>query len=150
MTVAATPWSAPHYTATYTLSAPIVRATTCTPAPSTFNGTKASFSSVCTVRYCPAPNALNMVWSGNDGPVTRAEVESALGMLSSVPPATTNGIGNIFSNGAVGQAAYGAGLLYETTGDIRALDLALKIADNMLALRNSPATGTVVWGGESW
>ena len=88
-----------------------------------------------------------MVWSGNDGNITRVEIESALGMIAQTAPVHSNGIGNTLSDGPFGQAAYGAGLVYEATGDIRALDLAMMFADNILTLRNDPYNGTVLWTG---
>lgn len=70
-----------------------------------------------------------MIWDGNDGNVTRQEVETALGMLSAVPPVWVTGIGNTLSDGPVGQGAYNAGLLFEMTGDIRALDMVVRFSD---------------------
>ncbi|KAK4701270.1 hypothetical protein P7C70_g4964, partial [Phenoliferia sp. Uapishka_3] len=88
-----------------------------------------------------------MVWGSNTGPVLQNEIETALGMIANVPVVTKVGAGNILSDGALGQAAYSAGILFETTGDVRALDLAMKFADNILALRNDAVTGAVLWTG---
>lgn len=52
------------------------------------------------------------------------------------------------STGDVGQAAWTAGLLFETTGDIRFLDQAVRFSDNMLAVRNNPVTGRIMWDGQ--
>ncbi|KAK4049036.1 hypothetical protein OIV83_004397 [Microbotryomycetes sp. JL201] len=122
--------------------------TKCQPPPSTFAGTDAGFKSLCRVRYCPVPAQGNMIWESNDGEVTRTEIESALGMLANVPPVWITGIGNILSDGPLGQGAYNAGLLYEVTGDIRALDLVVRMADNILALQNDPEHGQILWTGK--
>lgn len=84
---------------------------------------------MCQVSYCPAPAVENMFWSGNSGSVTRKEIETALGMLANIDPVLENGQGNILSDGAFGQAAYNAGLLFELSGDRRALDYAVRFAD---------------------
>ncbi|KAK4699031.1 hypothetical protein P7C70_g7235, partial [Phenoliferia sp. Uapishka_3] len=119
----------------------------CTPPPFTFRGTAMGFEGLCQVSYCPAPPVKNMAWNGNSGQVTRQEIETALGMLANVEPVLENGIGNVLSDGELGQAAYNAGLLFELSGDRRALDFAVKYADNMLALRNNPGNGTIMWNG---
>ncbi|KAM0752266.1 hypothetical protein T439DRAFT_286905 [Meredithblackwellia eburnea MCA 4105] len=89
-----------------------------------------------------------MQWAGNTGAVTRQEIETALGMLASTDPVLSNLVGNALADGYLGQAAFNSGLLFETTGDRRALDFAVRFADNILALRNNPKTGTVLWTGE--
>ncbi|GAA5939697.1 hypothetical protein JCM1841_002943, partial [Sporobolomyces salmonicolor] len=121
----------------------------CTEVPSTFEGSMAGFANLCKVRYCDARGKRNMVWSGDDGEVTRAEIESALGMLQQdLEPLWENGQGNILADGSLGQGAYGASLLFEITGDIRALDVAVRIADNILALQNQNTPDPVViWTG---
>ncbi|KAI5476244.1 hypothetical protein MNV49_007944 [Pseudohyphozyma bogoriensis] len=119
----------------------------CTAPPTTFEGTATGFATVCSVRYCDAAGANNMKLSSTTGAVTRSEIESALGMFAAIEPVTSNGQGNVLSFGVLGQAAENVGLLFEATGDIRALDLALKYADNILTLRNDPTTGRVMWTG---
>ena len=52
------------------------------------------------------------------------------------------------STGDIGQSAWTAGLLFETTGDIRFLDQAVLFSDNMLAVRNNPVTGRIMWTGQ--
>lgn len=81
--------------------------------------------------------------------MTRNEVETALGMFAAIAPveAPSVALGNGLSDGPFGQAAQNAGLMFEMTGDIRALDLAVKFADNLLAIRNNPINGTVLWDG---
>lgn len=44
-------------------------------------------------------------------------------------PVTVNGEGNVFGNGRFGQAVYNAGELFELSGDRRALDLMLQLAE---------------------
>ncbi|GAA5943281.1 hypothetical protein JCM10213_007949 [Rhodosporidiobolus nylandii] len=125
------------------------RTKNCTPPPRSFAGTDAGFASLCTVRYCDATARRNMVWSGNDGEVTRAEIESALGMLANLEPLWENGQGNVLADGYLGQGLYNAGLLFEITGDIRALDAVVRIADNILALQNPNTQDPVtIWTGD--
>ncbi|BGO99367.1 Proteophosphoglycan ppg4 [Rhodotorula toruloides ATCC 204091] len=90
-----------------------------------------------------------MAWSGVDGGVTRTEIETALGMLKQLEPLWANGQDNVLSTGYLGQAAHDAGLLYEVTGDIRALDVSIQVADNILALQNAntPGGGVTIWTG---
>ncbi|GAA5885750.1 hypothetical protein JCM6882_007553 [Rhodosporidiobolus microsporus] len=121
----------------------------CVSPPSSFAGTNAGFASLCTVRYCDAKKTRNMAWEGNNGEVTRNEIETALGMLGNVEPVWKNGQGNILSDGKVGQGLENAGLLFEITGDIRALDVVVRIADNILALQNQNSPDPVkIWTGD--
>ncbi|GEM07594.1 proteophosphoglycan ppg4 [Rhodotorula toruloides] len=121
----------------------------CKDPPSTFAGTSAGFASLCKVRYCYAKPARNMLWNGVEGDVTREEIETALGMFNELKPLWANGQDNVLSTGYLGQAAHDAGLLYEVTGDIRALDVSIQVADNILALQNAntPGGGVTIWTG---
>ncbi|GAA5989053.1 hypothetical protein JCM5350_003641 [Sporobolomyces pararoseus] len=121
----------------------------CIQPPKTFEGSGKGFSNLCRVRYCDAKPRRNMIWSGFDGEVTREEIESALGMLANLEPVWQNGQGNILGDGALGQGAYSASLLFEITGDIRALDIAVRISDNILALQNQNTENPVtIWTGD--
>ncbi|SGY19306.1 BQ5605_C014g07611 [Microbotryum silenes-dioicae] len=116
--------------------------------PSGFDGTVAGFDMTCKVRYCdPNDRYVDTIWSGTDGNVTRLEIESALGLLAKIPPVLANGIGNVLANGYLGEACRAAGQMYQVTGDRRALDLALQMAENMHFLQNDPVNGTVMWTG---
>ncbi|BGP39611.1 hypothetical protein JCM10449v2_003562 [Rhodotorula kratochvilovae] len=121
----------------------------CKKPPVTFAGTDAGFATLCSVRYCDALPRRNMVWSGNAGNVTRQEIETALGMLRELEPLWENGHGNVLSDGWLGQGMHDAGLLYEITGDRRALDVIVNVADNILALQNAntPGGGVTIWTG---
>ncbi|GAA5827670.1 hypothetical protein JCM5353_008369 [Sporobolomyces roseus] len=122
----------------------------CVPPAPSFQGHAKGFSNLCTVRYCDVKPRRNMVWSGLDGDVTREEIESALGMLQNLSPVWENGQGNILGDGELGQGAYSASLLFEVTGDIRALDVAVRIADNILALQNQNTKNPfIIWTGEA-
>ncbi|GAA5849743.1 hypothetical protein JCM8547_000551 [Rhodosporidiobolus lusitaniae] len=126
-----------------------VKSASCVEPPSTFAGTDEGFAHLCTRRYCDATKSYNMAWAGNSGNVTRKEIETALGMLADIEPVWENGQGNILSDGEVGQALYNAGLLFELTGDVRALDVVVRIADNILALQNqNTANPVTIWTGE--
>ncbi|GAA6020835.1 hypothetical protein JCM10207_001673 [Rhodosporidiobolus poonsookiae] len=121
----------------------------CEKAPSTFSGPSEGFANICTRRYCDAKARRSMVWTKSSGEVTREEVESALGMLNNVGPLWSNYQENILADGKIGQAAYNARLLFEATGDIRALDVVVRIADNILALQNQNTENPVaIWTGD--
>ncbi|GAA5850918.1 hypothetical protein JCM3766R1_004000 [Sporobolomyces carnicolor] len=121
----------------------------CVPPPDKFEGTAKGFANLCRVRYCDAKPRRNMIWSGLDGDVTRVEIETALGMLMQLEPVWTNFQGNILGDGALGQGAYSASLLFEITGDVRALDVAVRISDNILALQNQNTDDPqVIWTGD--
>ncbi|GAA5904230.1 uncharacterized protein JCM6883_006417 [Sporobolomyces salmoneus] len=121
----------------------------CVNPPQTFEGSEKGFSNLCRIRYCDAKPRRNMIWSGLDGDVTREEIESALGMLAQLEPVWENFQGNILGDGALGQGAYSASLLFEITGDIRALDVAVRISDNILALQNQNTKQPMkIWTGE--
>ena len=70
---------------------------TCT-ALGAFERTAAGFATLCTVRYCAAAAAAEVAWSGEDGNVTRIEIETALGRLRKTAPVFVNGIGNVVSS----------------------------------------------------
>lgn len=91
-----------------------------------------------------------MTWAGLDGQVTRDEIETGINVLNMTDPVFTNNDGNVLSDGDLGQAAYGAGLLFEVTGDIRALDIAVRLADNILWLQELELSGDgeVMWTGQ--
>ncbi|SCV73937.1 BQ2448_6367 [Microbotryum intermedium] len=116
--------------------------------PSEFRGTAAGFASTCSVRYCdPNSRYTDTLWGTTKGNVTRLEIESALGLLSRIPPVWVNGIGNVLANGYLGEASRAAGQMYQVTGDRRALDLTLQMAENTHWLQNDPVNGTVMWTG---
>ena len=138
--------AAPSASAT---SAAVSYAGSCTTAPSTFAGTVKGMDSVCTTRYCKPEHVNTMSWSGLSGQVTREEIETAISVLNSTDPVLVNGDGNVLSDGTLGQAAYGAGLLFEVTGDVRALDIAVRLADNILWLQQEELSdsGELMWTG---
>ncbi|SCZ88693.1 BZ3500_MvSof-1268-A1-R1_Chr10-2g03048 [Microbotryum saponariae] len=116
--------------------------------PSGFDGTAVGFTMTCKARYCdPNDRYVDTIWGGTDGNVTRLEIESALGLLAKIPPVLANGIGNVLANGYLGEASRAAGQMYQVTGDRRALDLALQMAENIHFLQNDPVNGTVMWTG---
>lgn len=105
------------------------RDTACTTPPSDFTPI-ASFSDVCSTRYCASSASSTLVWAGNSGDITRAEIESAVQIaVTSAAVSTLVGQGNILAYGHAATAAYGAGLLFEFTGDLRALDVAVRFAN---------------------
>lgn len=71
-------------------------------------------------------------------------------MLQAIDPIweMDDDVGNSLSMGMFGQSAYAASVLFEVSGDRRALNEALRFADNLLFLRNDPENGLVFWTGE--
>ncbi|KAK4049856.1 hypothetical protein OIV83_003912 [Microbotryomycetes sp. JL201] len=134
-------------TASPSSSAPPMPTPTCPSPPPDFGGTTAGFQGLCNLRYCDPLPARDVDFSGLNGPVTRSEVETSLGLLMQTTPVTGLFQGNILANGAFGMSIQSAGLLYETTGDRRALEIALQLAENIYAIRNDPVKGQVLWDG---
>lgn len=57
----------------------------CVQPPATFAGTNAGFQQLCAgQRYCDPKTTDRMTWSGNNGEVTRVEIETLLGDLQAV------------------------------------------------------------------
>ncbi|KAK4050185.1 hypothetical protein OIO90_005167 [Microbotryomycetes sp. JL221] len=134
-------------TTTTTSTVPPTPTPTCSSPPVDFAGTSEGFQNLCKVRWCDPAPAKDVAFNGTQGSVTRSEIETGLGLLMGTAAVTQLFQDNILANGKFGMALQSAGLLYETTGDRRALEVALQLAENIYAIRNNPTTGQVLWNG---
>jgi hypothetical protein len=81
------------------------------------------------------------------GPVTANEIRAFKEYMRTIPPPTNNFHNNMVY-GPGGQAAEALGDIYEITKDREILDMLINSADHMLAARNNPVTGRVLWTGK--
>ena len=81
------------------------------------------------------------------GPVTAAEVQAFKSFMRTVPVPKDN-LRNAMVYGSGGMAVESLGRMLEISGDRELLDLMLRFTDAMLAARNDPKTGVIVWTGE--
>lgn len=93
------------------------------------------------------PAATPLVIENLDGPVTSVEIQAFKSYLREVPVPVDN-TRNMMVYGPAGQAVETLGLLLEITGDVEFLDRMLVFTDAMLAARNNPQTGAILWTGE--
>lgn len=87
-----------------------------------------------------------MVVEGTTGPVTAKEILAFKRFMQDVPLATNN-LHNAMVYGAGGEAVEALGRVFEISGDVELLDRMLAFTDRMLAARNDPRTGAVIWTG---
>ena len=83
------------------------------------------------------------------GPPTAAELKLVDDQYKAAPyvPAGTN-MGNNFAYGTAGKRLGEMRTMFSLTADVWYLDQAIKFADHMLAMRNDPMTGRVLWTGK--
>jgi hypothetical protein len=82
-----------------------------------------------------------------EGPVTAREIRAFKDFMRS-EPVPTNNLHNAMVYGNGGMSADALGRLYETSGDQELLDRMIAFTDAMLAVRNDPKTGVVIWTGQ--
>jgi len=82
-----------------------------------------------------------------EGPVTATEILAFKSYMCEAP-VPTNNLDNVMVYGGGGVAVETLGRMVEVSGDQELLDRMLTITDAMLAARNDPKTGTIVWTGE--
>ena len=82
-----------------------------------------------------------------DGPVTATEIQVFKNFMREVP-VPTNNLRNAMVYGGGGVAVESLGRMVEITGDQELLDRMLAFTDAMLAARNDPKTGAILWTGE--
>lgn len=82
-----------------------------------------------------------------EGPVTAAEVKAFKSFMREVPVPSDN-LHNAMVYGSGGMAVESLGRMFEISGDRELLDLMLRFTDAMLAGRNDPKTGLIIWTGE--
>ncbi len=87
-----------------------------------------------------------MLVENSAGPVTTREIQAFKNFMAEVVPPSNN-FHNAFVYGAGGEAAEALGRVYEISGDVALLDRMLVFADRMLAARNDPQTGRLIWTG---
>jgi hypothetical protein len=82
-----------------------------------------------------------------DGPITAKELQSFKDFVRAMPrPKDNHHNGMVY--GSAGQTTEGLGFLYEATHDREVLDLMVDFADHLLAGRNDPEKGRVLWTGK--
>lgn len=91
--------------------------------------------------------AEGMIVEKLEGNITAAEVQAFKNFMRTVPVPKDN-LHNAMVYGSGGSAAESLGRMFEISGDRELLDLMLRFTDAMLAARNDPKTGMVVWTGE--
>ncbi|MEI7728121.1 MAG: hypothetical protein WCO56_01005 [Verrucomicrobiota bacterium] len=82
-----------------------------------------------------------------DGPVTATEIQAFKNYLREVP-VPTNNLHNAMVYGSGGTTAEALGRMFEICGDQELLDRMLTFTDRMLAARNHPKQGAVIWTGQ--
>jgi len=82
-----------------------------------------------------------------EGPVTAAEVTAFKNYMRTVPVPKDN-LSNAMVYGVGGTSVESLGRIYEITGDRELLDRMLCFTDAMLAGRNDPETGLIIWTGK--
>lgn len=82
-----------------------------------------------------------------EGPVTPAEVQAFKSFMRTVPVPTDNRR-NMMVYGTGGSSVESLGRMFAISGDRELLHLMLRFTDAMLAARNDPQTGAVIWTGE--
>jgi len=95
-----------------------------------------------------APAAVCGSGANRLGPPTAAELKAIDDRIKAAPytPAGTNQ-GNNFAYGTAAKLAGQMRAMFALTGDVFYLDQMVKFADHMLAARNDPQTGRMIWTG---
>ena len=87
-----------------------------------------------------------MIVENSSAPVTAREISAFKQFMQELPSAT-NSLHNAMVYGAGGEAAEALGRVFEISGDVELLDRMLVFTDHMLAARNDPKTGALIWTG---
>lgn len=88
-----------------------------------------------------------MLVEKSEGPVTPKEVQAFKNFMREAP-VPTNNIHNAMVYGSGGVAVEALGRMVELTGDRELLDRMLVFTDAMLAGRNDPQRGEIIWTGK--
>jgi len=88
----------------------------------------------------------DLVIESTDGPVTSGEIAGFKQFMSAAVYRGDNNHNNMVY-GKAGDAAEALGLMYEITRDRQILDQFVKLADIMIAGRNDPVKGRILWTG---
>jgi hypothetical protein len=96
---------------------------------------------------CVLPCRAELLIEGFDGPVTANEIAAFKEHMRGFTFRGDNNHNNfVYGNG--GDAAESLGDMYEITGDRDLLDQLVAVADKMLAGRNDPEKGVMIWTGK--
>jgi hypothetical protein len=95
---------------------------------------------------CGAARA-DLIVEGPDGPVTQNEIATFKAYMPTVEIRGDNNHNNMVY-GRAGNAAEALGIMYDITHDRAILDQLIAVADKMLAGRNNPDTGVILWTGK--
>ena len=88
-----------------------------------------------------------MIVEEGAGDVTPGEIQAFKSFMQAAPLPTDN-IRNAMVYGPGGVAAEALGRVFEISGDVEILDRMIAFTDRMLAARNDPAGGVLVWTGD--
>ena len=103
---------------------------------------------VCSMAWLIAPaSGATMVIESLHGPIRHEELRSFEAFMKAYPHPKSN-LGNAMVYGSGSKAAEALGVMYRATGDRALLNLMLGFTDQMLACRNDPRTGRVIWTGK--
>ena len=91
--------------------------------------------------------AQEMIVEKLEGAVTAAEVQAFKNFMRTVPVPADN-LRNLMVYGSGGMAVESLGRMFEISGDRELLDLMLRFTDAMLAARNDPKSGVIIWTGQ--
>ena len=95
----------------------------------------------------PAAPAAPMIVEEGTAAVTPKEIQAFKSFMQTAPVPTDN-IRNAMVYGAGGVAAEALGRVFEISGDAEILNRMIAFTDCMLAARNDPAGGVMVWTGD--
>lgn len=97
----------------------------------------------------PSVHAAAMTIDSTEGAITQNEINSYKAFIATLPLPVNNWDPaiNDFCYKNTGHAVESMGILYEKTRDISILNSMINFADRMLAARNDPGTGRILWTG---
>jgi len=95
----------------------------------------------------PAAPAAPMIVEEGAGAVTAREIQ-AFKVFMQAAPIPADNIRNAMVYGSGGVAVEALGRVFEISGDVEILDRMIAFTDAMLAARNDPAGGVMVWTGD--
>lgn len=103
---------------------------------------------IATLAFLPLLHAADpLIVEKLEGPVTPAEVQAFKSFMRTVPVPKDNQR-NMMVYGTGGSSVESLGRMHAISGDRELLDLMLRFTDAMLAARNDPQTGVVIWTGQ--
>jgi hypothetical protein len=82
------------------------------------------------------------------GPVLPSEINAFKTYMKSLKEPGPDNTGNNFVYGSCGANTESLGVMYEISRDPEILDMMIQYADHMLAGRNNPVSGRIIWTGK--